>query len=243
MFYLIFSVILQSTPLAAVDQNFTVDEIITAYSDLDPSALSDEDCSEIYQRAAELNGPALLFGAGVCFSVERNLEATSLLHFGQVRSMADMAIAVDPTQEPPNEVVQLYQLLFFQFGGTAPLSEYAQPEFRSAIVEDLRNWHAERPEGYQPGWDLASPPSDESYSAAIEEARAWRLGQLESLIRLAQNEDYVDLDTEMNALVAANPNGFEAGTPDEVRVQEIQAEMERLQQVIWSGGTSGENGQ
>ncbi len=219
--------LLQSEP----SSNLTVAELQNILQTGDADSISAEDCERAYEQAPILNGPSLFLGASYCAAAEQALKSASLLHFGQIRSTTDLALSIDTEQpdfEPDPAAVELWGMIYFQFGGTADMAIWADSDSAALMLSDLESFEPERPDGYQPGWVSNKAIDDEVYAAAIEEQRQYRLGQLRVVARLGQNDDYVALSEELAALQAANLAGFNAGTTDSKRANTIMEAMAEL---------------
>lgn len=211
--------------------NLTVPELSRALEVYDPAEASDVDCQSAYDQAESLNAPSLFLGAVYCFNSDRPTLAASLLHFGQVRAVTDLYFTMDVAEETP-ETIELYGLLYFQFGGSADMTVWANPESAAAMITDLEAWTPSRTADYQPGWVVDEAIEDSAYQAVVEEQRAFRLAQLRLLELLGQDQQYVALSVELSELQAANPGGFIAGTPDADRSAVIMEEMSTISAAI-----------
>ncbi len=216
--------LLHSLSAAQPSSNLSVTEFVSALESLDSAAHAEADCLSVYEQAETLNAPSLFLGATYCFGAERPVEAASLLHFGQVRSVTDLFLSMESVDSQP-EIAELYSLLYFQFGGTADMTVWADTGSATSMIEDLETWAPQLTPDYQPGWPRDAGIEPASYFEIIEDQRGHRLQQLRVLARLGQNERYVEISSELSALQAANPGGFTAGTPDAERSSEIVAEM------------------
>jgi hypothetical protein len=228
MLHLLALLILQSSPagteLAAMTVDQWLDDDLAAFSVLQPGA----ECDRVMAANETLNSPALFYGAARCFAADREIDAYSLMHFGQVRSMVDMESTMDADLPPPEPVIRLYGALFYQLGGTAPMTLYADAATRDALLQRLAAWTPQITPTYQPGWSTAKPIDVASYLQSAADQRDARLAQLSNLARLAQIPEYTALSSEFSVLQAENPEGFVVGTPAYERSSAISARLREL---------------
>lgn len=227
MIALVMAAALQSAALVLPGPAFEVSDLVSALEHYEPDSVSPEDCDLAFEQADVLNAPSLFIGAVYCFESGQNIRGASLLHFGQVRSSADMSF-IEEITERNRGAADLWGLKFYQFGGSAEMADWADSETAAVMINDLENWAPRLPASYQPGWPLDTPYREGQYFEAMEESSQHRLDQLRTLARLGQNPRYMELSAEQNALMQANPNGFTAGTPDSERINAISEEMNAL---------------
>ncbi len=204
-----------------------------------------EACDMALAEAGERNAEALFTGASICGAGAREEDAIFLLLAGQARAMADMALTMPETPPdasddgvidlsnapaPPHGVIELYGFIYAYAGGAGSTEFYRDVDRTDRLFDRLEAWKPRRPAGYSPGWDGSRAADETAYADSIKDLVAGRRDQILSLAHLYRNDAYYALQVELEALMAANNNTFQDGTPAHDRLEAIQADQARIAQ-------------
>lgn len=199
------------------------------------------DCDVALAEADVRNAELLFTGAGICDSVQRPDDGAFLTLAAQARAMADIELILpedsgDPGEaqserwQPPFEVLDLYAFIY-AYGGGAGLSEiYRDPVRSDRLFSRMDGWAPRRSADYNPGWEGSRASTDEAYSVSVRAHVSARNDQLLGLAKLYRDDAYYALQTELEALMLANNNTFEEGSPASLRFNAIMAEQAEIAQ-------------
>jgi hypothetical protein len=206
----------------------TIETLVPSLERLRDSGTSAEACEHEYSRAGKLNSPNLLYAAGVCFGAKNDLRGATLLLAGQVRSMVDLGLFEPENESDKMAMANLWGILFYRLGGGGPNNIYQDPVVRDQLFSQLREWLPDASAEYSPGWNFKKRPDSVEYQKSISDAREHRIAQLQAYAKLVSNPDYLEAQTELNAIQSRNPKGIGSDTPDGKRAAELMQKMSTL---------------
>jgi len=190
-----------------------------------------EACASAVSSAATLNGSALFAGATSCAQAERKEDANFLILVGQIRAMADLAILTPSDEESATIAAQLYEQIYYQFGGLGFDEVYRVPAGVSALEQRVRAVNIAFAPGYDPGWTYRSSSKTDIYDAIVANTREQRLWQMRSMALHLQDDEYYAAHQALGELQRAN-RVFQEGTPAYEELQRLNARMEEAAQDI-----------
>ena len=225
-FFLLLSVVLNS-PAAAQAGLDTLLERLNS-----PKGATAAQCERQVAQAARLNGPDLLYGASVCHAANRPEEGSFLLIAGQVRSSADLMLAVPASKADGDAQTSLYNVIYFHAGGVGKEEVLRDAESRNRFFKAFDSWSPGYGPDYDPGWKARSRPDSAAYQAAIADLKAGRREQLVDVARLYSDEEYYSLHRRFQDLQARNANRFVEGTVDAALAQDLQRRMNERSEAL-----------
>lgn len=157
------------------------------------------------------NGPQLFYAAVVEAHLGNKIESLKYLISGQIRSTTDMSLFKPSGESDEKLMVELYGMIFYQFGGAGGNEIYQDEAMYPEVLENIRLYTPVIGKTYNPGWNHKEAPSTEEYSIAITKGKDHRLKQLTDLVSLLKNPEYVALGKELKELQKEPDGGGKRG--------------------------------
>lgn len=171
-------------------------------------------CDEAKARSSELNYVGLINAIGLCGSQGTKADSTFFLLLSQIRFRTDNELLEPVDQTAKSKRAKIKGFLFYRAGGPGPDSIYRTEAQRAALFERLRNWSANIPAGYNPGWEFIELPSRERIVETSLRHRDNRIEKLRWYAALVSDDDYYAAKQQSDALSRRLKGRFVSGTPE-----------------------------
>ena len=231
MFRLFSLLVIFTTAAASSAAEVTIDTLLESSRTV-AKAGSSRPCASFLQSSTTLNSASLFYGSVVCFYGKQETDSAFLLLLGQVRATTDMGVFEPVDDQAKQLAATLWNLIFYQFGGTGDNAIYQDPVRREALLKRVNEWRPEALKSYDPGWKATRQPSEEKYRKALEESKTHRRKQLEDYSRLISDTRYFEARKDLENIQRRNPNGIVTGTPDGKRSDELMKLMNAVEAEI-----------
>ena len=169
-------------------------------------------CDESLNAAATLNSFNLFSGVSVCAEDDRKEDANYLIILAQIRALSDMTVFSPASDESEQIIAELYGYIFYTAGGPGFEEVYRSADSMDSIEKRVRDTDLSYSENYDPGWNFTEDSKMDVYDEVVQNTLNNRLWQIKNLSLTFQNDDYWNVQQQLNALQAENPV-FEIGTP------------------------------
>ncbi len=235
-----------ATQLVETPQRITsVEGHLSRLQEIDAESITSSDCESQFSRAEQLNASDLFYASAVCFAVENPLRGNFLLAAGcwllaagcwllaagcwllaagQVRATADLSILEPMTESDEDAAASIYGLIFFHLGGPGEEVIYRNESQFEELTQMIEDWRPQFDSAYDPGWEVADYPDQESYRNVLAEFKAHRLVQLNNVRTVFSDDQYYALHRRF-AELQARVGMFTEGSPEYEQSEDLQRRM------------------
>ncbi|QMU61669.1 MAG: hypothetical protein GKR92_08155 [Gammaproteobacteria bacterium] len=178
----------------------TISNLLDSAISLNESNKYDKDYEFVKESYELANSPQLFYASVVEGSKGNELEAIKYLIAGQIRSTADMKLFTANSESDGKLVGELWELIFYQFGGAGGTVRYRDKEIYEEIFRNINNYSPIINDSYNPGWQFRSSIDTIEYSKEISKSKEHRLLQLHGLVKLMKNDEYYAASMELQEI-------------------------------------------